>query len=411
MASNRYSVRKSPFKTASHDNDTMMSVVRRTRSIGQVMRGLNSGSACTRSDLARILGLNKSTMTYVVGYLLDSGIVEEVEREIDSPKVGRRPVHLSIRDDRILAGGIAFEEEHYSGIVVDNSGRVRLRLTGKMLDTHDPARSLAAAYDDLTQRAQEAALPVFGVGAAVGGIVDPAAGRIIRSDALNISDYDLYTHIHNRERPRLLVDNDANCGAWGELFSRTHEGSDFLFVLGRCTEEYLGVGFGLAINGSVYYGRRFRAGEFSSAWAHHSRVSQFSISPKELSNNKEDKVLFKKVIIEFLKSLSPILALLDPERVILGGFFRGREGLVREVLAADLSDSYVAATSDSIVIDKPAWGKDELVVGAAGMVIKRLFASPTESTSDGRNTVTWDELFFHAGTPVQVKDDQGSQQG
>lgn len=377
----------------------------KSENVGRVMRALNAGYAETRSELAGLLGLDKSTMTYIIGRLLEMGVIEEAEQGEASRRGGRKPVRLAIRNDRILAGGIELVGTGYNAIVLDNAGSIRLRISDDVPDARDPAASLSTAYTALTDAAAAEDLPLFAVGAAVSGIVDPRSGRLIRSDALELSDVEL-ANVTRAEHtgagaPPLIVENDANCGAWGELHTREHTGADFVYALARYTGEYLGIGFGVAIDGTIYYGRRFRTGEFASAWSTRSRVTQFGIPREQLVRAESDPTVFRAVVAEFLRSLAPVLALLDPERFVLGGVFRDRVATVSELLATDLRDSYTALVAEQIPFHAPIWGADELVAGAASMAIEKLFAAPRAAIDENGNRngdpISWEHLFAAVG--------------
>src|SRR6185369_5594863 len=87
----------------------------------------------------------------------------------------------------------------------------------------------------------------------------------------------------------LTVENDANCCCWGESVLRRHQTlGNFISILAEQrpisvgnrepSGLNLGVGFGLFLNGSVYHGSRFSAGEFKSVFKDDAReVNQFSL--------------------------------------------------------------------------------------------------------------------------------------
>src|SRR5699024_5706932 len=74
----------------------------------------------SRADLAKVIGLNKATVSSQVNELLDKKLLYETQSDYNS--VGRRPVLLSINDSSGFILGIDFD---YSKIKMDISNLYR----------------------------------------------------------------------------------------------------------------------------------------------------------------------------------------------------------------------------------------------------------------------------------------------
>ncbi|MFW5802171.1 MAG: MarR family transcriptional regulator, partial [Spirochaeta sp.] len=61
----------------------------------RVLRSLWIQKSMSRIELSRYLGLDKSTISKIVGNLLESGIIELVYEGDSSPNGGRKPTFLS----------------------------------------------------------------------------------------------------------------------------------------------------------------------------------------------------------------------------------------------------------------------------------------------------------------------------
>ena len=143
-----------------------------------------------------------------------------------------------------------------AGIVSDN-GQV---LVKKSLSTR-PERGSAAVLADIAQLckelAGEVAVPVRHVGIGVPGTVNPSKGIILLAPNINFKDISV-----SQEMPRLpdipiFLENDANCAALGEAkFGAAGDSQNSITVtLGT------GIGGGLIIDGKIYRGSFFGAGE------------------------------------------------------------------------------------------------------------------------------------------------------
>ena len=108
--------------------------------------------------------------------------------------------------------------------------------------------------------------------ASFSGIVDAERQMIIRSVSFDFKHpFDFYGEIACAYSVPVFLENDANCGAWGEvIFQRKRNLRNFLFVLIEFWKAYdtqtglskptVGLGFGF--DGKIYRGSNNRAGEF-----------------------------------------------------------------------------------------------------------------------------------------------------
>jgi glucokinase len=97
-----------------------------------------------------------------------------------------------------------------------------------------------------------------GVGIGVPGIIDMATGMLRKSPNLpGWEDYPVREEIERRLGSRVILENDANAAALGELWIGAGKGADDLcmFTLGT------GVGGGIVLNGEIWHGVTGMAGE------------------------------------------------------------------------------------------------------------------------------------------------------
>lgn len=138
--------------------------------------------------------------------------------------------------------------------VVDASGAVLERDQLPSL-VHDP-EALVEQVAILVGRLDGSRCAGLGVGAA--GLVEHATGRYIYGPNTGLRDLDLAAMLTERTGLNAVLDNDANCAAWGE-----HR-----FGSGRGTRNFLcitlgtGIGGGVVIGGRPYRGSHGGAGEF-----------------------------------------------------------------------------------------------------------------------------------------------------
>jgi glucokinase len=100
---------------------------------------------------------------------------------------------------------------------------------------------------------------VLGVGISTAGIVDPNSGEIIGSTG-NLPGWEgtpLKTIIQNKTALRVIVENDANCAAYGECHAAGFGQKTCVVMVTLGT----GIGGGIVLHGRLYRGAHFAGGE------------------------------------------------------------------------------------------------------------------------------------------------------
>jgi glucokinase len=107
---------------------------------------------------------------------------------------------------------------------------------------------------------EEARVPqgqLAGVGIGAPGAIDPASGVVLQAPNLHWKDVPLSILLRRRLGVPVVVDNDVNAAIYGEWKLGAGKGVDDLLGIWLGT----GVGGGLILNGKLYYGGFFTAGE------------------------------------------------------------------------------------------------------------------------------------------------------
>jgi predicted NBD/HSP70 family sugar kinase len=202
--------------------------------------------------------------------------------------------------------------------------------------------SMLRLLDDQLERIPGGRRALVALGVAVPGHVDDT-GHV-----LNAGNLDRWVNVPLREQLEdrygipVAVERDANCGALGEKWLGAAKEMDDFVLLALGT----GVGAGIFLDGRIYRGAHFAAGEAGDisfpkrkprkeAATVSDVVGKFSISKKAeratgkkmsaaeaLERASEDEKLepvAKKVVDYLSASVVAISALLDPEAILFGG--------------------------------------------------------------------------------------------
>jgi predicted NBD/HSP70 family sugar kinase len=341
--------------------------------VALVLRMLRENPGLSRGEVADRLKLDKSTMTHIVGHLMKKGILRESQRTA-GPVGGRRALSLFIDESYGAVLGIEYQSRYWRSAVSSVSGRLLTVETG---------RNDTGNLDDLVSKVvmkYSRLYPLMGVGIGLPGIVDVRSGLIVDSPISSLSGVTSGIIEEKTGGYPVLIDNDANCAAWGWVsFRRGNGPRDFLYLIltphldssGRPVDQE--VGAGVVIGGRVRYGARGAAGELPDDLVE-SKLRRFR------HRNGEPEEWMDGLLPDYLRSLFHILApavrLIDPAEVRLGGAFRDHRQTVVDAFAE---------TSGAMSSPDNRWGcrvrfsplgRYEVAYGAAAHWLEKLYRLP-----------------------------------
>lgn len=234
----------------------------RDRTTEEVFRHIRSGQGdITRTGLVELTGYPSSTIRHAVAKLLASGrVVESQAVKATGGGAGRPAASLAAVPGESATGGIAFGHSHVRVAVGDDLGNIVDEAVTRLDVDHDPTASMDIACSTLASLVERSGSgPLALVVAGVPGPVDAITGRVRSSTILPgwSPEQDPGDYMTERLGAPLVVENDANLGAWGELHRGAGRGySDFLYV-----KVSQGVGAAIVMDGEVRRGASGLAGE------------------------------------------------------------------------------------------------------------------------------------------------------
>ena len=353
----------------------------------------------SRAEIARVLGLYRSTVTNITSYLINAGVIREGNLMSSTQQGGRKAVELSINPDFGCVFGFDVQPSHYRAVIVAADGTELWRETGSF-----GVIPVLEMIDKILKRAFEAhrniGSPVLALSFAIPGIVDDSYGSILNSFPFGIRDVDIRSYIREKYDYPVFIENDANTAAWLDVLSNGAWGNA-ISVVADYHEEFrtapdivgIGAGIGLIIAGKVYRGTHNAAGEFKSVTWREGMSNQSGLSLDVLRNTQDDKDCLGQWIADTFKSFIPLVSVMDPEKVILHGRPFEDKDWVLSTLEARVPEfmDLMRVFGFSLVFNSV----DECVSasGAAMMCLHNLFSVP-ELTSDGQNgKFMWEETI------------------
>ncbi len=225
---------------------------------GTLLRLLRDGRPRTRSELAGVTGLARSTVTQRVDALLAAGLIGPAGEAASTG--GRPPTTFAFVPSArvVLAADLGATKARVA--LTDMAGQVLAESRADLDVARGPEPVLdwlVARGDDLLDRAGRRRADVLGVGIGLPGPVEHSTGRAVNPPIMPGWDgFDVPGYVGERFAGPVLVDNDVNIMALGEHFACWAEASHLMFV-----KVATGIGCGIISDGGVYRGAKGAAGD------------------------------------------------------------------------------------------------------------------------------------------------------
>ena len=376
-----------------------------------VLHALRWYGRLSRIELARILGLNRSTITHIVSSLLERGIVRVDSEGEPSNLGGRKPVYLRINGAFGAVVGLEMQYTLCRAVLFALDGRELCRRSIRFEDAEqDGDRGFAdrciRALREMARIAEDRGHPLLGAGVGVPGVVDPFRGRIVRSRTLHLADFDFARRIDSAVSFPVLVENDANCCALRELEKQMGRGPEnFLYLLPKFNtetsplkgERVVGIGMGIVIGNEIYHGNSFAAGEFRSVFWKQGNHEQINLKSGYLLKIEEDRHILRRFFREVALNLSPIISVLNPGRIYIGGDAGEYYDVMIDVIQSELNERYIGLEERGCELVPADYDKCDVAYGGGALVFEKLFRLPDLRKIDIYYSLDWESVLQNAG--------------
>lgn len=219
-----------------------------------VLKTIYDQDGISRADIARATRLTKTTVSNIVGELVQEGFVEETG--LGASDGGKPPILLKVVEDARCFIGIDLANSEFRGGIVNLRGEVSYR---QQLPLHkqDGGSALDMAHTLIENLLAACSQSVAGIGIGAPGLIDPQSGVIRRAVNLDWQDLPLRRLLEERYGLPCYIANDCQAAALGEYIFERETSTPNLVVIkvGR------GIGSGIVLNGQLYYGDGYGAGE------------------------------------------------------------------------------------------------------------------------------------------------------
>ena len=353
-----------------------------------VLRALMAQDRMTRAELAACTGISKPTVGESVGRLVAAGVlVDTGERTTGRGRIGS---YYALAEDVGCALAVSVAPEGIVAEVVDARGRVLARVEAAVARPARPRQVATALRRAGTKVAGQAPSPVRLAMVSAADPVDRVSGRLVHLPGApfllgELSPADV---LAEAVRGPVMVDNDVNWAARAERDAAGQGWGDVVYL-------YLGEGLGGAIisDGDVRRGHGGIAGEiahvitagqdgtamplldvFGALGLRHPGSTAIDVGALNAAIGDGDGTAGGSVLGALARAiggvLSSVVALCDPELVVLGGPWGSRPAVVEAVRATAVGLRLPVDVRAAVVIEHaPLAGARTAAIRALGDTI------------------------------------------
>jgi N-acetylglucosamine repressor len=219
-----------------------------------VLRTIYEGETISRAELARRTGLTRTTVSSVVGELLERHVVEEIGTGHFSG--GRLPILLRVADGANHVLAVTLVDTQIAGALVSMRGLIQQQISLPLREV-GPEAVVARLTQVVDLLIDQAGGSVLGIGVSLPGVIDTLDG-VVRS-AVNYGLVDLPL----RQLLQAHYDLPVYLGSMVHLAAL----AEYTFGKGAASGNLIavsmgvGIGAGIVLQGRLFSGDSFGAGE------------------------------------------------------------------------------------------------------------------------------------------------------
>jgi len=382
-----------------------------------VLNTIRTHGEISRAEIAKLTKLTPPTVTNIVNELLDNRLV--VETELGASTGGRRPILLRINADAYHIVGVDVGIHRIRAVVTNLEADRKAAAVVDLphgLDDDALIRHICEAVQLVLRRASLAVGDLVGIGVGMHGVVNPEEGVAVFAPNFGLRNIALKTPLQQRFGVPVHIENDVVAFALGEQwFGSGKDTGNFIAVnIGE------GVGAGIVLNGTIYKGDTYSAGEIGHttvdlngprcSCGNRGCLQTFVSGPAiarqaaqaieqgarslliEMSEGDPDKItgemvdraarqgdelalsIFEQTGRHIGIGLVNLINTLNPRKIILGGGVTGAADLYLEHIRTTILERAMDTPARAVSIVISSLGEFATAIGAVTIVLEHLFA-------------------------------------
>lgn len=373
-----------PFKITELNHKRILNVIR-----------INHG--ISGADLARLTGLQPSTITYILRSLNDKKLIQISGTGESTTAGGKRPTLWQLNPEIGCIIGIELIFHEIRITIIDFSGSIiyqKIIYQSDIINDKSITSLLTKTIMDAISDAGIHKEQVIGAGLAVTGLIDNDQNHIKYSRGLDIQNIPLKSLVQKELPFPVLLANDANVGALGiqwYLSDSTQVSHHIIYL--TINEDVADIGAGLILDGKLHEGAKGYAGEIFASLNPileltkqaktkfaNSHENLFPLNLKEaLQKAQKGEEISNWILSQWTKtitdSINTIIGLLDPDQIILGGDIAQSNWLLNELIKPEIERKMTEQFPTAIVppnIEISKFGVHSVSMGATALVLREI---------------------------------------
>jgi predicted NBD/HSP70 family sugar kinase len=363
-----------------------------------VLEILHSLAPISRSDIANLSGLTRTTVTNIINELIKVNFIEEVGSK--STKSGRKKMLLKIRKEAFKIIGINISRSNIKVGLYDIEANLLYSSSKEFssdIPKKNPIKDLTTVIDNVIKNADVSLEEINGIGIGIPAPIEFSTGKIIATPSYFEAwkDVNLKNSLEKKYGIKTWIDNDANVGALGEKwFGQGKHYKDYIFVVSD-----IGFGSGIVLNGKLHRGDFSMAGEIGHTILGYKKNKDYLENKsgfkhiinilKDRNENCGIEYILNKINVEkdpefvkYAKEISRyagmailnLISIIDPQAVIIGGNLKNISKIAHKEINDILDKNLFGPKRSQILFSNKK--EDMVLKGSAALVLERVISDP-----------------------------------
>jgi glucokinase len=224
----------------------------------KILHYIKENEGASRAEISSILEISKPTVSNLVDELLVEGLVTESMSKSASAMGGRKPIQLYFNKMAKYLVGIDIGGTNIEMGLLNLDGEVVTQRTFQTSRCRDDIiLKIADQVEQMLASESVSRSQIMAVGVGVPGITDVEKGIVFEAPSLGWKQYPLKKILQEVLQLPVYIDNDVNVALLGEQWKGVAQNKENIIYIALGT----GVGCGIMVNGEIYHGSTYAAGE------------------------------------------------------------------------------------------------------------------------------------------------------
>ncbi len=225
--------------------------------ISMILEVIRREGAISRAEIAEVTGLTPASVSKITKDLISRGFIKE--GALGESSGGRPPVLLKLNPKAGYIIGVNLGPERLEVVLTDLEAKVINKFDEK-IDNIEKKYVLDRLFNLIKEIIIESNIvedEIIGIGMAVHGLVNSETGISIFAPHYHWRDVEIKKLVEEKFKIPTFIDNDVRAMALAEHWFGVAKGIDNFVTINVSN----GIGSGIMIDGSLYYGVDYGAGE------------------------------------------------------------------------------------------------------------------------------------------------------